>query len=97
MINNEKREQFIEAFLSGIKVVISDNDKILRSLTGLLYDERAKVKSRDEVIEFCDDIARDTDWSMKCRSCGNNFTPDCELSEMFHAEVYCGRSEFCTP
>ena len=97
MINNEKREMFIDAFLSGTKVVTSDGDKLLRSLTGLLYDERAKVKLRDEMIAFCDDIARNTDWTMECRSCGNHFPPDCELSEMFGSEVYCGRSERCCP
>lgn len=99
MINHpdSKRQMFIDAFISGTRVIPSENDKLLRSLTGLLYDERAKLKDRDETIEFMDDIARSTRWTMTCRSCQNDFEPDCELSEMFGAEVYCGGSERCCP
>lgn len=94
---DSKRDMFIDAFIAGTRAVPSDTEKLLRSLTGLLYDERAKVKERDATIAFCDDIARNTSWSMTCRSCEKDFEPDCELSEMFGAEVYCGGSDRCCP
>lgn len=98
MIHPEsKREMFIDAFIAGARAVPSDTEKLLRSLTGLLYDERAKVKQREETIAFCDEIAREFEWTLECRSCEKDFAPDCELSEMHGAERYCGGSDRCCP
>lgn len=95
MIKNEKKEAFIDAFLDG--QAIASTDEQLRRLTGMVYDLRIKVKTRDTIMEDMDEIARDNGWTVKCRSCGETYSPDIELSEYSHEGNYCGKSEFCCP
>lgn len=92
-----KREQFINTFLEGSTLTSVNTDGLMRNLVGMVFDLRSKISEHNEHIAYMDDIARTTDWEMKCRSCGQSWTPDCELSEMSHEGNYCGRSEFCCP
>lgn len=93
------RDEFVYTFLEGAE--LSPFTKTIESLVGKLYDEREKSKGiRDkfeDTIEFMNKVARDSGWTMNCRSCGDSYQPDCELSEMFGAENYCGKSEWCCP
>lgn len=94
-----KRDDFIKTYLEGAEM--TPFMITIESLIGKLYDARKNVEEvREEyehTIEFMDDVARNTRWTMKCRSCEKDFEPDCELSEMFGSEVYCGGSDRCCP
>lgn len=94
-----EREEFIATFLEGAELTPFANT--IESLVGKLYDSRSKLESVREkyehTIEFMNDTARDSGWSMKCRCCGESYEPDCELSEMFGAENYCGKNQWCCP
>lgn len=89
------KDEFRETYLEG--GILTDKLKLLGFTIDGLYDAREQVKHLQELIEFMNDVARDCDWSMKCRSCGDDYTPDCELSEMFGAENYCGKNQWCCP
>lgn len=92
-----KREQFVEAFLEGSKLTSVDRDTLVNNLVGMLFDLRKTVSSQKEHIAYMDDIARDSDWTMNCRSCGQTYEPDCELSEMSNEGNYCGKNQWCCP
>lgn len=93
------KQEFVDTFLEGCE--LTPFRHTIESLLSKLYDERETVKSliekHENVIEFMNDVARDSDWSMKCNSCGDDYTPDCELSEMFGSENYCGKNQWCCP
>jgi hypothetical protein len=89
------KEEFISTFVEG--AARSSKDQLVLDLLGKLYDERQAGNKFIEMIDFMNDVARNTGWSMKCRSCGNDYEPDCELSEMHGAENYCGKNQWCTP
>ena len=95
MTKEQKRDAFIEAFLDGQS--ISPVTMQLRRLVGMVYDLRSEVKGYKEHIAYMDDIARDHEIKMNCRSCGEVYVPDCELSELSDEGNYCGRSERCCP
>lgn len=86
--------EFIATFLEAASEKGVD---LAELLLGKLYDERKAGNKLLEQIEFMDDIARVNEWTMVCRSCCNHYSPDCELSEMFGAENYCGGSDRCCP
>lgn len=89
------RDEFIKAYLEGAE--LAPKGELLYQLVGQLYDDRKVKQEMFEQIEFMDDVARNTRWTMTCRSCEKDFEPDCELSEMFGSEVYCGGSDRCCP
>lgn len=90
-----KRDDFINTFLEGSSRVPKED--LVLELIGKVFDERSTVAKFVETIDFMNDVARDSGWSMNCRSCGKSYQPDCELSEMFGSENYCGGSQWCTP
>lgn len=90
-----KRDEFIKTYLEG--AALAPYGDLMYLLVGQLYDDRQVKQQMLEKIEFMDSVARETDWTMECRSCLQSFAPDCELSEMYGAERYCGRSERCCP
>lgn len=89
------RDDFIKTYLEG--ATFAPPGVLVYDLVGKIYDCRKTQYELYDKIRFMDDIARDTEWTMNCRSCGQAFEPDCELSEMFGAEVYCGKSDRCCP
>lgn len=89
------KDEYVKTFLEG--ATYAPKDVLLFSLVEDLYEARQFGYRQREQIEFMDDVARDSGWTMKCRSCGNDYEPDCELSEMYGAENYCGRNQWCTP
>ena len=93
------RDYFIKTYMEGAS--LTPFITTIESLLGKLYDARSSfenlIEKHEHTIEFMDDVARNTRWTMTCRSCGKDFEPDCELSEMFGAEVYCGGSDRCCP
>lgn len=92
------KEQFIKAFLEGVELSgEKPKETLIYNLLGIVFDLRKTVVGKDETIEFMNDVARDSGWSMTCRSCGESFEPDCELSEMHNAMVYCGKNQWCCP
>lgn len=92
-----KRQDFIDAFLEGS--ALAPKDELITGLIGKLFDERTTSNRFIETIDFMNDVARtrNTSWTMTCRSCGKDYEPDCELSEMFGSENYCGSNQWCTP
>lgn len=90
-----KREEYIQTFLEGAE--LAPRNELVFDLVGKLYDERNAKYRFAEKIEFMNDVARECGWSMTCRSCGKSYQPDCELSEMFEGENYCGGNQWCTP
>lgn len=89
------REEFVTTFLEG--ATLAPKGELIYDLVGQLYDTRQITYRQREQIEYMDDVARDCGWSMKCRSCGKDYQPDCELSEMHGSENYCGGNQWCTP
>ncbi|MNC36944.1 hypothetical protein D3C75_854890 [compost metagenome] len=89
------KDEFIKAFFEGS--ALAPQGTVMQYLAEQMYELRQQVYSKHEQIEFMDEVARDNGWSMKCRSCGKSYEPDCELSEMFGSENYCGGSQWCTP
>ena len=89
------KDEYIKAFFEG--AALAPVGEVSYYLIDQLYETRQQVYRQREQIEFMDDVARDSGWSMKCRTCGNDYEPDCELSEMHGAQNYCGRNQWCTP
>lgn len=93
------REEFVETFLEGAK--LAPVEGVLKAVLGALHDERYKLEcandKNEHTIEFMNEVVRDCGWTMKCSACGCSYEPDCELSEMFGAENYCGKSQWCCP
>jgi hypothetical protein len=89
------KDEFVKTFLEGAQH--SPEGATISNLLGIVYDLRKTVHSKNDQIGFMDDTARDCGWTLNCRSCGESYQPDCELSEMYGSENYCGRNEFCTP
>lgn len=95
MIDHKQRDLYIDTFLEGASIAPVEMQR--RALVGMVYDLRAKVKSHEVIMADMDDIARDNGWTVKCRSCGEVYSPDIELSEFSHEGNYCGKSEHCCP
>lgn len=89
------REDFINTFLEGAG--LAENTGLTYTLVGMVYDLRQTARKQREHIEYMDDVARDSGFSMECRSCQKSYQPDCELSEVSHEGNYCGGSERCCP
>lgn len=93
------KDEFVKTFLEGAE--LTPFMHTIESLVGKVYDERTKLEGLREklehTIEFMDDVARDSGWTVNCRSCGDSYQPDCELSEMFGAQNYCGKNQWCCP
>lgn len=92
------KEAFIKSFLEGVDMTgVTSKETLIQNLLGVVYDARKKNESHLEHIEYMDEIARENDWEMTCRSCQQSYSPDCELSEMSHEGNYCGKNQWCCP
>lgn len=89
------KEEYVKAFLEG--AAFAPQGEVMYALVEQVFDLRKQVYAKHEQIEFMNDVARDSGWSMECRSCKESYEPDCELSEMFGSENYCGKNQWCCP
>lgn len=89
------KDEFVKSFLEG--ATHAPQDILVKSLVGIVYDLRNTIDVKTEHMEYMDDLARANTISMNCRSCGDSWEPDCELSEISHEGNYCGKSEWCCP
>jgi hypothetical protein len=92
-----KREQFVNTFLEGSTLTSTSPDTLIRNLVGMVFDLRSKISGHEEHIAYMDDVARENDIKMTCRSCQNKYEIPCELSEVSNEGNYCGGSERCCP
>lgn len=92
------QQQFVETFMEGVAQSGSPvYEKVTENLTILLYQTRLQLRKLKDQIEEMDDIARNNTIEVRCRSCQQDYVPDCELSEIVGSELYCGKNEWCTP
>lgn len=91
------KQEFVDSFLEGVNLSGANKEELLKIMVGMVFDLRSAVKGHKEHIAYMDDIARDHEITMTCRSCKEKHVPDCELSEISDECNYCGRSERCCP
>lgn len=93
-------KKFAEAFIEGVQSSVIgkvDFSATAYNLAVMLYDTREQVSKLQALIAEMDMHARDNTIEVRCRSCGDNYAPDCELSELAFSEHYCGKNQWCTP
>lgn len=94
MIKND----FVKAFLEGVTLTGENSrETLIFNLVGMVFDLRSQIDGNKKHIAYMDDIARENDIHMVCRSCQNKWQPDCELSEINDEGNFCGKDEFCCP
>jgi hypothetical protein len=69
----------------------------MRTLVGMVFDERQKTKELVTRIEQIDSDMADANIQVKCRSCENYYTLDYDVSEFSADMSYCGGSPQCCP
>lgn len=92
-----KKQEFVDTFLEGVNLSGANKEELLKTMVGMVFELRSTAKAHKEHIAYMDDVARDHNITMNCRSCGQSYFPDCELSEISDEGNYCGRSERCCP
>lgn len=92
-----KKDDFVKVFMEGLETSSPDYHTVCGHLVAMLHDAREHTRKLKDVIEEMDDIARNNTIEVKCRSCSEEYVPDCELSEIVGSEWYCGKNEWCTP
>ena len=90
-----KKEEYVKAFLEG--AAFAPQGEVMHHLVEQVFDLRQQIYAKHDHMEYMDDLARDNTISMKCRSCGDSWEPDCELSEIRHEGNYCGKNQWCCP
>lgn len=95
MKNEQKRDVFIDAFLDGQS--ISPVPMQLRRLVGMVYDLRSEVKVVKNQLAHIDSEFACANIEVKCRSCGNYYNMDYEVSQFTQEMSYCGGSDRCLP
>lgn len=91
----QKRDTFIDAFLDGQS--ISPVPMQLRRLVGMVYDLRSEVKGVKNQLAHIDSEFACANIEVKCRSCGNYYRMDYEVSQFTQEMSYCGESDKCLP
>lgn len=103
-----KKHEFVDSFLEGVNLGIDNTEKKLtlqereslkkfKVLVGMVFDERAKVKQLTNRIEEIDSEFACANIEVKCRSCGNYYRMDYEVSQFTQEMSYCGGSDKCLP
>lgn len=95
MTKEQKRDAFVEAFLDGQS--ISPVPMQLRRLVGMVYDLRSEVNSAKNQLANIDSEFSCANIEVKCRSCGNYYRMDYEVSQFTQEMSYCGGSDKCLP
>ncbi len=88
-------QDYINAFMEGAS--LAPKDDVIYFLLSKSYWLQDQVRNLKDAIEVMDDIARDNNITLKCRSCGKRYEIPCELSEVDPDYNYCNGSHFCTP
>lgn len=85
----------IRALLHEVKQLKERNQSIAEKLVYLSKDNEDSInklkESHKEHLEYMDEIARDNDIQVRCRSCGEKYEIPVELSEMNEEGNYCNR------
>lgn len=95
MIDHKKRDLYIDTFLEGAS--IAPVEMRLRALVGMVYDLRSEVKGVKNQLSHIDSEFAHANIEVKCRSCGNYYSMDYEVSQFTQEMSYCGGSDKCLP
>lgn len=101
------KQSFVDAFIEGL--VLTDGAVVqqsshdietirrIKTLVGMVFDERAKTKQLLTRIEQIDSDMADANIQVKCRSCESYYRLDYDVSEFSSDMSYCGKDPHCLP
>lgn len=101
------KQSFVDSFIEGL--VLTDGSVVqqsshdietmrrIKTLVGMVFDERAKTKQLLTRIEQIDSDMADAKIQVKCRSCEGYYTLDYDVSEFSSDMSYCGKDPHCLP
>lgn len=101
------KQSFVDSFMEGLVltdgavVAPSSHDievnRRMRTLVGMVFDERQKTKELVTRIEQMDEDFASAQIKVKCRCCENYYTLSYDVSEFTADMSYCGGSPQCCP